>query len=151
MVSGTIINYDSDAPQCAGQDYTAPAAFMDAGGNDVHMLRNNGSEPAETIAVQLIPSGQMRLHAVAGDANHRGRMASGRRSAVRAIGILSNACVRHAQLRLDSPRSSHPPWDDRRPRTDGSGSGPLLPIRRSSRCGSRLALTLVLRDVVQSQ
>jgi hypothetical protein len=60
VVSGTITNYDSDAPHCAGKDYTAPATFIDAGGTDVHMLRDDSSGPAETIAVQLIPAGQPR-------------------------------------------------------------------------------------------
>ena len=58
--AGTITNYDSDAPHCAGKDYAAGTTFIDAGGTDVHMLRNNGTTTAETIAVQLLPSGQAR-------------------------------------------------------------------------------------------
>jgi hypothetical protein len=57
---GTITNYDSDAPNCKGKDYSAGSSFVDAGGTDVHMLRNNGTTTAETIAVQLLPSGQPR-------------------------------------------------------------------------------------------
>jgi quercetin dioxygenase-like cupin family protein len=58
--SGSVTNYDSSAPHCKGRTYPAGSSFIDQGGSDVHMLRNNGSEPAETIAVQFIPSGQLR-------------------------------------------------------------------------------------------
>jgi hypothetical protein len=40
--------------------YPAGTAFVDAGGNDVHELKNNTMSPVETIAVQLIPYGQPR-------------------------------------------------------------------------------------------
>jgi len=60
VVSGTITNYMGDDPTCAGHDYAAGSGFIDAGGNDVHMLRNNGPMAAETIAVQLLPHGAPR-------------------------------------------------------------------------------------------
>ncbi len=60
VVSGTVTNYDSDAPGCAPRSYPAGSSLVDAGGKDVHMLRNEGTTPAETIAVQFIPSGQPR-------------------------------------------------------------------------------------------
>ena len=60
VVTGTITNYDSGAPGCAPRSYPAGSAFTDAGGTDVHMLRNDGDLPAETIAVQFIPHGQPR-------------------------------------------------------------------------------------------
>ena len=60
VVSGSVTNYDSDAPGCAGVTYTAGTSFIDAGGTNVHMLRDDGTVPAETIAVQFIPSGQPR-------------------------------------------------------------------------------------------
>ena len=60
VVSGSVTNYDSDAPRCAGVTYPAGTSFIDAGGKDVHMLRNNGTVPAETIAVQFIPNGLPR-------------------------------------------------------------------------------------------
>jgi quercetin dioxygenase-like cupin family protein len=60
VTAGTITNYDSDAPHCQGKDYSTGTSFIDAGGTDVHMLQNNGTTDAETIAVQLIPSGQPR-------------------------------------------------------------------------------------------
>jgi quercetin dioxygenase-like cupin family protein len=60
VVSGTITNYTGDDPTCAGHDYSAGSGFIDAGGNDVHMLRNNGTTGAETIAVQILPHGAPR-------------------------------------------------------------------------------------------
>ena len=60
VVSGTVTNYDSSSPGCAGRSYSAGSSLTDAGGTDVHLLRNDGSLPAETIAVQFIPSGQPR-------------------------------------------------------------------------------------------
>ena len=60
VVSGTVTNYDSNTPGCAGQSYSAGSSFTDDGGTDVHMLRNESSLPAETIAVQFIPNGQPR-------------------------------------------------------------------------------------------
>jgi quercetin dioxygenase-like cupin family protein len=60
VIAGAITNYDSGAPQCAPVTYAAGSSFVDEGGRDVHMLVNKGSVTAETIAVQLIPSGQPR-------------------------------------------------------------------------------------------
>jgi hypothetical protein len=60
VVAGAVTNYDSAARHCAGKTYTAGSSFIDEGGSDVHMLLNAGSVEAETIAVQLIPSGQPR-------------------------------------------------------------------------------------------
>jgi hypothetical protein len=60
VIKGSVTNYESDDPTCAGQVYTAPAAFVDEGGDHVHRLVNAGSVDAETIAVQFIPSGAAR-------------------------------------------------------------------------------------------
>ena len=60
VVSGTITNYRDADGVCSAADYPAGTAFTDAGGDDIHMLRNNTSAPVETIAVQLIPDGQPR-------------------------------------------------------------------------------------------
>jgi quercetin dioxygenase-like cupin family protein len=60
VVSGTVTNYIGDDPTCGGHDYSAGSGFIDAGGNDVHMLRNNGTTAAETIAVQILPHGAPR-------------------------------------------------------------------------------------------
>lgn len=60
VVAGTVTNYDSNSRDCAGKTYAAGSSLVDQGGHDVHMLRNNGTVLAETIAVQFIPSGQPR-------------------------------------------------------------------------------------------
>jgi quercetin dioxygenase-like cupin family protein len=55
VVSGTISNYHGDDPSCTPDTYSAGSGFVDAGGDDVHMLRNNTGSAAETVAVQLLP------------------------------------------------------------------------------------------------
>jgi quercetin dioxygenase-like cupin family protein len=55
VVSGTVTNYRGDDPSCTPHAYTAGAGFIDPGGRDVHLLRNETGAPAETIAVQLLP------------------------------------------------------------------------------------------------
>jgi quercetin dioxygenase-like cupin family protein len=60
VVRGAVTNYESDNPKCAGQVYQAGTSFVDQGGRDVHMLRNDGDVVAETIAVQLIPANASR-------------------------------------------------------------------------------------------
>jgi quercetin dioxygenase-like cupin family protein len=55
VVSGTISNYQGDDPSCTPDTYSAGSGFVDAGGDDVHMLRNNTGSAAETVAVQLLP------------------------------------------------------------------------------------------------
>jgi quercetin dioxygenase-like cupin family protein len=60
VVGGTITNYESSGGVCSTHEYTAGSGFVDEGGGDVHMLRNNGTTPAETIAVQFLPTGATR-------------------------------------------------------------------------------------------
>lgn len=60
VVAGAVTNYASSSKHCAGKTYSAGSSFIDEGGTDVHELVNAGSVAAETIAVQLIPSGQPR-------------------------------------------------------------------------------------------
>lgn len=69
VVQGTVTNYDSSAPGCKAKSYPTGTSFTDAGGSDVHMLRNEGPVAAETIAVQFIPSGQPRKTPAAEPAN----------------------------------------------------------------------------------
>jgi quercetin dioxygenase-like cupin family protein len=54
VVRGTVTNYSGDDPTCTGKPYAAGEGFIDTG-SDVHMLRNEGSVEAETIAVQILP------------------------------------------------------------------------------------------------
>jgi quercetin dioxygenase-like cupin family protein len=60
VVAGTLTNYSSDDPSCAPHVYTAGQSFIDAGGGDTHMVRNEGSVAAEDIAVQLLPKDSIR-------------------------------------------------------------------------------------------
>ncbi|HEY6835589.1 MAG TPA: cupin domain-containing protein [Gaiellaceae bacterium] len=60
VVSGEVTNYLGDDPNCTPHVYTAGQGFIDAGGTDVHMLRNNGSVSAETVAVQFLQAGAVR-------------------------------------------------------------------------------------------
>jgi quercetin dioxygenase-like cupin family protein len=60
VVAGSVTNYRSDAPRCAPHVYTAGAGFIDPGGDDLHMIRNESGAPAETIAVQLLPKDAVR-------------------------------------------------------------------------------------------
>ena len=60
VVSGALTDYSSNDPSCAGVTYTAGETFVDTGGSEVHMVRNNGTVEAKDIAVQFIPHGDPR-------------------------------------------------------------------------------------------
>lgn len=60
VTAGTVTAYDGDDPSCTPKVYTVGMGFVDPGGDDVHMLRNEGSVEARTTAVQLIPAGATR-------------------------------------------------------------------------------------------
>jgi quercetin dioxygenase-like cupin family protein len=60
VVAGQITNYHGDDPNCTPHVYSAGESFTDAGGSDMHMLRNNGTVNAETIAVQFLPKDATR-------------------------------------------------------------------------------------------
>jgi quercetin dioxygenase-like cupin family protein len=60
VIAGTVTNYSSDDPGCSPHVYKAGSNFVDAGGADSHLLRNEGTVLAETIAVQLLPTGSTR-------------------------------------------------------------------------------------------
>ena len=59
VVAGKFTNYSSEDSTCTGQPYSAGQGFIDSG-EDAHILRNEGSVQAETIAVQLLPQGAGR-------------------------------------------------------------------------------------------
>jgi hypothetical protein len=69
VIAGTVTNYSSDDPRCSGRSYTAGTGFIDPGGRDVHTLQNNGTIPAETIAVQILPKDAPRKTPAAAPAN----------------------------------------------------------------------------------
>src|SRR5262245_21106797 len=58
--SGTITAYEGDDPTCTPHVYTAGQGFVDPGGGNVHMLRNEGTIDAETVAFQVLPAGAER-------------------------------------------------------------------------------------------
>ena len=60
VTAGTVIAYDGDDPACTPTVYTQGMGLVDAGGGHVHILRNEGSIEARTIAVQLIPAAAAR-------------------------------------------------------------------------------------------
>jgi quercetin dioxygenase-like cupin family protein len=60
VVTGTVTNYPGDDPSCPPHTYNAGDGFIDPGGGHVHLLRNESSAAAETIAVQLLPKDAAR-------------------------------------------------------------------------------------------
>lgn len=63
VTQGSVTAYDGDDPTCTPHVYTAATAtnaFIDPGGGHVHIVRNETSAAAQTIAVQLIPAGATR-------------------------------------------------------------------------------------------
>jgi len=60
VTAGTVTAYEGDDPDCKPHTYTAGMGFVEPGGGHVHIVRNEGDVPAQTIAVQLIPAGQPR-------------------------------------------------------------------------------------------
>jgi hypothetical protein len=60
VTAGTITDYEADDPSCTPHVYTVGQAFVDAGGSHAHIIRNEGTVVAQTIATQLIPAGQPR-------------------------------------------------------------------------------------------
>jgi uncharacterized cupin superfamily protein len=60
VTAGTITDYESDDPDCKPKVYTQGMGFVDGGGDHSHIIRNEGSIPASTMAVQVIPAGFAR-------------------------------------------------------------------------------------------
>lgn len=60
VTAGTVTAYDGDDPSCTPHEYTIGMSFVDPGGDHVHLLRNEGSVEARTVAVQLIPAAATR-------------------------------------------------------------------------------------------
>jgi quercetin dioxygenase-like cupin family protein len=58
--SGTITAYEGDDPACRPHVYTAGQGFVDPGDRHVHLLRNEGTVDAVTVAVQILPAGAPR-------------------------------------------------------------------------------------------
>lgn len=60
VTAGTLTAYEGNDPECKPTVYTAGMGFVDPGGDHVHNIRNEGSEVATSIAVQVIPADAMR-------------------------------------------------------------------------------------------
>ena len=63
VTQGSVTAYDGDDPKCTPHVYTANTpnnSFVDPGDGHVHIIRDESGAPAQTIAVQLIPSGARR-------------------------------------------------------------------------------------------
>jgi quercetin dioxygenase-like cupin family protein len=60
VVHGTVTDYSSLDPTCQGTRITEGSGFVDQGGSEVHMVRNETSSQAEVIAVQILPHGAPR-------------------------------------------------------------------------------------------
>jgi hypothetical protein len=60
VTAGTVTAYDADDPGCTPHTYAQGMAFVDPGGDHVHLLRNEGTTEARTIAVQMVPAGATR-------------------------------------------------------------------------------------------
>ena len=69
VTAGEVTAYEGHDAQCAPHVYTAGMGFVDEGGDHVHVIRNEGSIEARTVAVQLIPRGAGRRIDAAGNPN----------------------------------------------------------------------------------
>lgn len=68
VTAGTLTVYEGHDPSCKPRVYTTGMAFVDEGGDHVHVIRNEDSVEARTMAVQLLPAGAPRRIDVAGPA-----------------------------------------------------------------------------------
>lgn len=60
ITAGAVTAYDGDDPACTPHVYTAGMTLVDAGGDHVHLIRNEGTTQATGYAVQLIPAAATR-------------------------------------------------------------------------------------------
>lgn len=69
VTAGTVTDYEGHDPECTPHVYKAGMAFVDPGGDHTHILRNESSREARTVAVQLIPANAARRIEVADPGN----------------------------------------------------------------------------------
>ena len=69
VTAGTVTEYEGHDSDCRPHVYTRDMTFVDPRGDHVHIIRNEGSVVARTIAVQLIPAGASRRIDVADPGN----------------------------------------------------------------------------------
>ena len=69
VTAGTVTNYEGHDPACKPHVYKSGMTIVDAGGDHIHILRNEGAVEAKTIAVQFIPANAARRIDVADPGN----------------------------------------------------------------------------------
>jgi quercetin dioxygenase-like cupin family protein len=60
VTAGEVTAYEGDDRKCRPTRYTTGQGFVDPGDGHLHLLRNEGSAPAETVAFQIIPKDAVR-------------------------------------------------------------------------------------------
>jgi hypothetical protein len=62
ITQGSVTVYDASDPNCAPQVYSATGdnSFVDIGGGDVHLVRNETGDVAKGYTVQFVPAGTTR-------------------------------------------------------------------------------------------
>jgi quercetin dioxygenase-like cupin family protein len=60
VTAGEITAYEGKDRHCRPTRYTAGQGFIDPGDGSVHLLRNETSAPAETVAFQIVPKDAVR-------------------------------------------------------------------------------------------
>lgn len=60
VTAGVATVYEGDDPSCTPVTYPAGTGFVDAGGEHVHMVKNEGTTDLVTVAFQIIPAGADR-------------------------------------------------------------------------------------------
>ena len=60
VIAGALTVYEADDPTCTPHVYQTGESFTDIGCGDVHLVRNEGTEPAMDVAVQIVPAGAPR-------------------------------------------------------------------------------------------
>ena len=71
VTAGTVTDYEGHDPACKPHVYKTGMAFVDPGGDHIHILRNEGAVEAKTIAVQFISVEAVRRIDVADPGNCR--------------------------------------------------------------------------------
>ena len=69
VTAGSVTDYEGHDPACKPHVYKTGMAFVDPGGDHVHILRNEGPVEAKTIVVQFIPADAARRIEVADPGN----------------------------------------------------------------------------------
>jgi hypothetical protein len=60
VTAGVVTAYEGDDATCTPHIYTKDMGFVDEGGDHVHLLRNEGTVEARTVAVQLVAADAIR-------------------------------------------------------------------------------------------